>query len=287
MEYEEALIKEYTNRKAKRSIKTMSGKLKAALVATGIVVVAGTIIIVIASRNNNKKTNNTGNNTVPTPSASTVTPTPTVMPTSTPVVTPTVAPTPAITDEQVEKVAEEVYSTWSQITNVYSVKDIEEIIKVLNGLDSSITIDDADDVIQDILSQAVVPRVNNILMDKSYEPKAVNVSGLLLEPSVKVSTMENILNYAIAFNNLNVTADKALTEEVSAFEGNELESMSAASRIIWIRLAEAVNAIHGTLGENYCIEINGDYYFHRDYLDSGIYEDEIVKAKQELNGKTI
>ena len=298
--FESAIIHDYTDIKPVRRIGTMSGKTNKKIDAAyekyekyiigGVIVIiaAGMISLVALSRRNNNNINNDNKTDKPgtEQNHTTVTPTPTKTPTTDnkPVAS---VDTKIVKEEDIKSAASVVYNSWSKITDTYTLNDIENVIRALYGLNSTFTIDEADEIIQNVIEIATVPRVNNILMGIPYEVKTVDVASLLLNNKNKLLSMQQILNVALSENDLETTAAAALKEEVTAYKYNGLKDLDAASRIIWARIATYLNAIHGTLGEDFYVEYNGKIYSQKDILESSFIEQIVKTAKSEIAGKTI
>lgn len=306
---EKEIIKNYTSRKAKRSIGTMSGKTKEKLngfyeknekkIIGGVVVVvvAGSILLVALSHNNKKgdlddkksnKPETTQTDYTPAPTTTPVV-TETPAPTVTPVATPAPTPMPVNNEKQeiankITAAATKVYTSWSQITNAYTIQDIENIIKALNGLESNLTLDEADMVIQNVLELATIPKVNNILANLPYTPITVDVVDLLLSQSQMVTTMQQLFDAALLNNDLRSTAFVSLNEQTLAQTTNSSNNLNIGQRIVWARLAEFINGINATLGEEF--EYNGNTYSQKDILDSNFLENIVNNAKSQALGMT-
>lgn len=293
------IIRDYTDIKPVRRIGTMSGKTNKKIDATYekykkyiiggvIVIIAAGMISLFALSRNSKNVNNDNKTTKPgteqsnTPSM----PAPTKTPT-TDDKTVASADTKIVKEEDIKSSAAVIYDSWSQITDTYTLNDIENVIRALYGLNSRFTIDEADEIIQNVIEIATVPRVNNILMGTPYEVKTVDVASLLLNNKSKLLSMQQILNVALSESDLETTAAAALKEEVTAYKYDGLKDLDAASRIIWARIATYLNAIHGTLGEDFYVEYNGKIYSQKDILESSFIEQIVKTAKSEIAGKTI
>ena len=313
LEAEKVIIKKYTDlKKGKISrqfqrISTMFGKTKDVIRvngkkmaiggAVGTVVIGGIIILASLGGNGDKKSNNSDNNSgistrpgVTATASPTATPTPkatsTPMPTEEPIADNSIES--EIGDKSIEDKVKEasdiVYNSWCKITNSYSISDIENVIWVLNGLESSITIDDATDIIEDILAQVTIPRVNNILVKTPYAKKTVDVASLLINADENAISIQRLLNEELTSDDLKANAEKALKEEVMAYNCGLLDNSSAGARIVWAKIVTFLNAINGTLG-NITIEYNDEYYCQNDVLDSSFVEDIVARAKAEISGK--
>ena len=220
--------------------------------------------------------------------------TPEAISTPKPVVTP--EPTPEIDpyEAKVSEAANIVYNNFSMFTG-YGYDDIADAIRVINGLESSMSIDTADAIICDVLNVASVPGVNNALSgEQLYGTNAVNLSSILIfnqEGKSAVSSMELNLNGALTdLNNLAIYGERAIIEEAiiknnGVSGGVGINTGDPAARLLWARLAIYTNAIVNTLGSDYAVYMDGVEYTVSDINDSSLYEAMAASAKQELSNQ--
>lgn len=224
----------------------------------------------------------------------------------TPIITPDAVPTqkPAASSEptpeidpyevKVSEAANIIYNNFSMFTG-YGYDDIADAIRVINGLESSMSIDTADAIICDVLNAATVPGVNNALNgEQLYGTNSVNLSSILIfnqEGKTAVSSMELHLNGALTdLNNLAIYGERAIIEEAiiknnGVSGGVGVNSGDPAARLLWARLAIYTNTIVNTLGSDYTAYIDGVGYTVSDINDSSLYEAMAASAKQELSNQ--
>ena len=185
-------------------------------------------------------------------------------------------------DGQFRSTAERVYSNWSNLGANYSVDDIIEVIKVLNGYDSSISLSTADDIIIDVIDKAINPAMNNVLSGTSTPTYEVDIASLLIKNQSGIETvkrMQNNLNSMIKNPyNMDTVAVDTLTCEGVLLGGNDVSglSLNQSNReviILWSRLAIGANALIG-LGD-YVAYVDDEAYT---VDNSYVFEDVISNA---------
>ena len=185
-------------------------------------------------------------------------------------------------DGQFRSTAERVYSNWSNLGANYSVDDIIEVIKVLNGYDSSISLSTADDIILDVIDKAINPAMNNVLSGTSTPTYEVDIASLLIKNQSGIETvkrMQNNLNSMIKNPyNMDTVAVDTLTCEGVLLGGNDVSglSLNQSNReviILWSRLAIGANALIG-LGD-YVAYVDDEAYT---VDNSYVFEDVISNA---------
>lgn len=178
--------------------------------------------------------------------------------------------------------AEQVYSNWSNLGANYSIDDIIEVIKVLNGYDSTISISTADDIILDVIDKAINPAMNNVLSGTSTPTYEVDIASLLIKNQSGIETvkrMQNNLNSMIKNPyNMDTVAVDTLTCEGVLLGGNDVSglSLNQSNReviILWSRLAIGANALIG-LGD-YVAYVDDEAYT---VDNSYVFEDVISNA---------
>ena len=200
-----------------------------------------------------------------------------------------------VSAEKIDELSTQIYENWKTLGCEYSREDIVELIKLLNGMESSISIEAADDMLIDVLNRATVPTVNSIITGAKEESNKVQITDLLLEDKngiTAVSDMESYLNGAIENPfDINEYANGAIEDEVrllvndETVEGLDLDSATNADpalRLVWSRLAINANAIFGTLGEDYSYSDGNDTYYLKEINDCNILEEVAKDAMKDM-----
>jgi len=181
----------------------------------------------------------------------------------------------------------------------YTSEDAVELVKFLNGQESTLSIDQANDMLEDIVTSVVTPAINNALVgEKVYETQGLNIAGLLADdPAYEaIQDMEDYINGSIEKpENLAFHAKNALSDQVhvinlgQTYEGFNMTSSSPAARLVWANLAAGMNGLSGALGEDFTIEIDGVTYAHSEINNGTILQTVINSAKNDygLDAKTI
>lgn len=202
-----------------------------------------------------------------------------------------------ITEASIDSAAASVYSNWSQFTSSYTKDNIKELIKCLNGIESSMSIDTADDILLDMLNFAITPGINNaIIGSQKYQTHALDFSALFLDGAGGVQAvidMERYLNGSLtdAANLLTYAQDAFIDEAILIGEngsvgGMNLASGTPAARLVWSRLAIGVNGVAGTLGDSLVVEINGRIYTQDDLNNASVLEEIATSAKRDLGNSS-
>lgn len=197
------------------------------------------------------------------------------------------------TSDSMQTDANKVHDNWQNIGTDYTKEDIEDLVDFTQGGDAStIDVETADSMIEEILNEAMTPAINNALAgEKVFDVQPIVVSSLLPESDTAltgVKTMEDYLNALIEGTDIDSTAKKALEDEIrvallnETVNGFDLNSSSPMAKIIWSRLAIAINGITGTLGEDFTVEVDGTPYSHNEINNAAIFEVIINGAKNEL-----
>jgi len=211
--------------------------------------------------------------TNPTPIPTVVpTPTPTQEPTPEPTIIPTPTPTSSMPDS-VWTAAQNVYGNWSTHDVGYSVDDIYELVKLLNGYESSIDTYTADEMIINAIDAAV----RNAYNDVSYD--SINISGLLINNQVGISgvkTMETYLNSVICTpSNIGGVMEQALTYEAEVLTTgvDQIDTNnSSVTSWLWARLALGTNTFVTKMDQNIIISVAGTDYTPSDITGSNKFE---------------
>lgn len=230
--------------------------------------------------------------------------TPAVSPTSAPtdVAKPTVAPTespkPNIDNETIEIInsrASSIEANWS-LFGEYDKETIVEVIKSINGLDSSMSINEADNIMLDVMNRATINGVKNAVAgEKLFDVYELNFTDLLLSDNgyTGVKAMELNLNGALVDQgNLGIYGTRALTTEAIIRNGGitgglGIDSGSAGARLIWSRLVIGTNVIISSLGDDFSITVGEDVYTMSNLIDASFYESVVESAKQELSNNLV
>lgn len=199
-------------------------------------------------------------------------------------------------NNDITTITNEVYENWNEVGTRYSKTDIEELIKFLNGMESTITADIADEMLVSMLNNALVPGINNaIIGSEEYETNDIDFASLLIDdPAIEaIENMQDNLNGALTdLDNLETYATSAFEDEArivveeETVDGFDLTTSSSASKLIWSRLAIGVNGVAGTLGDELNVEVKGNVYTQEDLNNSDIFEEIAKDAKQELGSNS-
>jgi len=197
---------------------------------------------------------------------------------------------------EIEKDADVILANWSKLQTPYSREEIVELIKCLRGLESSISIEQADEMLLEMLNIAIYPAVNNaILKEQYYETTELDFSSLLSDNQRGIKAVENMENYlnGCLTDQENITEYATDAFEDQAFiigEKNTIDGLSIQEntitdpgvRLVWSRLAIGTNAIAGTLGEDFSVEINGKIYTQNDINNTNVLENIAIDAKNDM-----
>ncbi len=209
--------------------------------------------------------------------------------------------TPAPTPEQIQNAAEEAQGNFTAVENnlknldieeSYSEEDAVELVKFLNGQESTLTADQANDMLENIVTSVVTPAINNALAgEQVYETQGISLAQLLAnDPAYgAVQAMEDYINGSIEHpEQLSDYARRSLEDQVriinigETVNGFNIVSTSPAARLVWANLAAGMNGLAGTLGEDFIIEINGVTYAHNEINNGTILQMVINSAKKDL-----
>ncbi len=206
--------------------------------------------------------------------------------------TPTVS---QIEQEKITRAVDSLYANWQNQGLTYSKEYITEMVKCLNKMDSSLTISDVDYTIQELLNTAITPGINNAIAGyDAYKTCDVNLSSLIISDKEGLSTvasMEYNLNGALTdSSNLMIYGERAFTQEAQLLElGYTLDGFNPTSngvnpalRLIWARLAIAMNGFAGTLGDDLKVEVDGRTYSQAELNNSTVFEELASLAKKDL-----
>ena len=174
----------------------------------------------------------------------------------------------AVDDEAtIALTAKKVHENWSSLGLEYTEEDIIELCKLLNGIESSIDWDTADEMLVTVLDKATV-EASNRLRVKDYTPsdKTVIVTGLLYKMPQGYRAaleLEHDLNNTLKNpEDLETYSKEALAQEIAVvlneekYKGLDLETADRGLKLVWSRLAGATNSLTGVLGDNFKIDEN-------------------------------
>ena len=174
----------------------------------------------------------------------------------------------AVDDEAtIALTAKKVHENWSSLGLEYNEEDIIELCKLLNGIESSIDWDTADEMLVTVLDKATV-EASNRLRVKDYTPsdKTVIVTGLLYKMPQGYRAaleLEHDLNNTLKNpKDLETYSKEALAQEIAVvlneenYKGLDLETADRGLKLVWARLAGATNSLTGVLGDNFKIDEN-------------------------------
>lgn len=228
-------------------------------------------------------------------SAPTPTPNPTPVatqtPSPTPVATQAPSPTPVPENSVVKDKATNVYNNWCQHGS-YEYDKIVDLINCLNNFESDMSIQSANDIVEDMINVATIPGAYNISAGETvYQTYSLNLSDLLVDNPNGVQAikhMESCLNGILTDrSNAKEYAKKALIEEVKIAELNQesmglsLTSGDKSARIIWARLVIGLNGLCGSFADDVVVVVEDKEYKLSDVYDSTVYNNMAVEALNE------
>ncbi len=194
----------------------------------------------------------------------------------------------------------EVYDNWIEFTEDYDKDTIDEVIKSIHGEESSLSLDQTDEILSDMVNRTIVPSVNQAINGTDEKVAEINLSSLIDDGTVgkeAVIDMESYLNSMISdpTNGKNY-ARRAFEDEARIIGEDETvggltiaeSEVSPSVRYIWSRLAIATNTIADARGYDISVEINGNTYTI-DELDDATLENIATEALKDMgsNGKRI
>lgn len=202
-------------------------------------------------------------------------------------------------DQDAEKNTEEttsiIFDNWSQMTDSYDKATIEEVRKAINGEESSMSQDQADEILNDMVNQAVVPNINKVINGTDEEVNEINLSSLIqdgTEGKEAVVDMESYLNGMITdeANGQNY-ARRAFEDQARILGEDETvgglnvttdSEVSPSVRYIWARLAIGANTIADVREYGITVEINGNTYTQDEIGDPSRLEEIAGQALKDL-----
>lgn len=193
----------------------------------------------------------------------------------------------------VDEAAADLYASVIKITDKYSKEDLKEVIKALNGLDASISIDEADEVLCDIINIVAAPRINNLLNKTPYTAVKLNLNALVLNRDDYVTyvlsdagQMQKYFNSLMEEEDIKIVVKDYLTDVLMYLEKDHSKE-NPVERIIYSRLVIHMNAMSGTLSDNYTIDYNDNTYKLSELLEIDAYDDIAIDAKNQISGYTL
>jgi hypothetical protein len=193
--------------------------------------------------------------------------------------------------------AKSIYENWQLVGTSYTEENILELIKVLNGMDSTMTLDTADEMLVEMINNATVPVFNNIAYNGNESVSEILIADLLIKNQKGISAVQNMEDYLnkIISTNSSIYAVKALSSEVKMVLLNEAdddikaEDISPEVKLVWSRLVIGTNALTGFLGDDFVFEVDGKEYTQSEINDWQIFEEMATSAKKEmgLTAKTL
>jgi len=234
-------------------------------------------------------------NVTPTPQASasetpeTTTPQETVNETQAPVATEEVVPDMT----EITEDAKIIYENWTTLGSAYTEDNIVELIKCLRGYESSITIDSAVDMIEEIILQAIVPAVDNLQIGENIQTThQVNLVDLVAdndEAKPAIKDIQDCINNILAdIRNREVSINEGLAKIIAVIkkyetvDGFNPNTSSPAARIVWAEAATALTGLASIQNEDEIIVIDGVAYYISGLADTTTYTEIINSAKADL-----
>lgn len=155
------------------------------------------------------------------------------------------------------------YENWSNITDKYTVDDVREVVKALNGLESSITIEEADDVLTDVIEMVIFPKFNSMsgieefnLIGLKAQPKVLNLNTLYIDKEMtrvdnylnsQVGMMNSVMNGLILGEKELDYAKASLTLELDVLANGKLDNATPIEKILFSRMAVYTNVLAAPL----------------------------------------
>ncbi len=178
----------------------------------------------------------------------------------------------------------------------YTTSDANELIKFLNGEDSTLSADEANSMLEDIVSSVVSPAINNSLIgEEVYETQKLNIANILAsDPAYgAIQDMEDYINGSIENpDNLTDYAKFSLEDQAliinnsETVDGFNITTASPGARLLWANLAAGMNGLSGTLGEDVTISVNGTTYAQSEINNGTILQMVVNGAKQDLGSES-
>lgn len=177
------------------------------------------------------------------------------------------------------------YGDLSGITSLYDEETLKQVVNVLRQTDSTLSADQADDIILAILNDHTVPAINNTIDNGNRTVTKINLSAFIADGTTgkeAIKAMESYLNGLLTDpENSTGYATKAYEmearilgedETVQGLGLTETCTVDPSVKYIWSRLAIGTNIIADALGENIIIEINGQTYTSEEINNSNYLE---------------
>lgn len=197
------------------------------------------------------------------------------------------------TEQKINAAASAVQANWKSHGVDIDIDTIKEVVKVANEMESSLTVEDLDSIVTDVVSNAVNPAINNAMAGVKEASPTVSLSSLFIKGQTGLGTLRAMeLNFNGALkdpNNLGIYCERAFTDQaLLLINGETLDGFNAnhttapAVRIVWARLAGAMTGLAGTLGDDLTVTVNGTTFTQNELNNSSLFRDVVSKAKGDL-----
>lgn len=178
----------------------------------------------------------------------------------------------------------------------YDRNTLADMIKCINGLDSNMSMNDADDILVELVNAMSVPATNNALFSTSDSVPVIDLTGIVLDDPAKAGVdkmAKNMMGVCIDSQNVKTYAKSALEDmatvvaEDGTVDGFNLNTATPQAKLVWARTAIGANAVIGSLNDDYQIStLDGNTYTKLDLTEFAPYDEIANAAKVELGGKS-
>lgn len=197
-------------------------------------------------------------------------------------------------NNQIELATDMIYENWTAAGATYDKSTIAEMIKCLNGIESTMSIEEADEMLVNMLNIGIIPAVNNAFTgEQTNTTVSIDFANILLPGDSAcrgVSKMNKLMNDTFTGSDITESVKEGLEMEarilgeVETIDGFEAMVSSPGARILWARSAIGLNGVAGVLGNDYTFTVNGHVYTMSDINNSNQLESMISRAKQDTMG---
>lgn len=176
-------------------------------------------------------------------------------------------------DEDLDTNAMIIKENWNKFNSDHGEDEIKEMIKCINGQESSLTLQDVDNIVLEMISKSLEPAVNNQISllqgaAATEKPQELDLSSLILDGTKGQKAVEDMEDYLNGmFTNPSETefySKGSLIDQATALsEGGTLSDFTLGEdtpngvKLIWIRLAQATNTLTGfACDESMTVSVN-------------------------------
>lgn len=192
---------------------------------------------------------------------------------------------------------ESLQENWNSAGMSYTEEEIAGMVNSLQGNESSVDIDTADDMVQTAINSVLIPALDNCVAgEQAFDIDPIDISSIIPtdDPAYEaISNMEDYFNDIITGKgDLKTIATQAIEDQIRVIalgetvDGFNAYTSSPVAKITWARLATAINALAGTLGEDFKVIVDGATYTPGEVNSSLVLQTIVNSAKSELGQET-